>query len=270
MNPVSSLATMSIEPMPGTRVYFISDVHLGYGAVAEDRAREALLVKLLRRIGDDAAHLFIVGDLFDAWFDYRRVIPRNHIRTLATLAELRSRGLQITYLMGNHDFGHATFFRDDLGIEPFGGDIDVSIGKKRFYVAHGDGKAHNDNGYLRLRAVLRNKAIQALYRLLHPNMGIGLALTTSHSSRDYTTAKEYGAIDGLREFAAAKLEEGFDVVVMGHRHEVRTEEMHGGLYVNLGHWLGRSPTFGVYDPLAHKMRVGQVRHFLETDDVRLV
>jgi UDP-2,3-diacylglucosamine hydrolase len=270
MNPVTSLTSMRIDPAPGTKVYFISDVYLGYGTRDYDRIREALLVRLLRRIGDDAAHLFLVGDLFDAWFDYRRVIPRDHVRTLAVLAELRARGLPVTYLIGNHDFGHYTYFRDDLGIPPIGGDVEATITGRRFYVAHGDGKAHNDTGYLILRGILRNGLAQRLYRWLHPDLGIGLASTTSHTSRDYTGAKEYGASDGLRDFALARLAGGYDVVVMGHRHEVRTEEANGGLYVNLGHWLGRTPTFGVYDPLTKRMRVGQVRHFLETDDVRLV
>ena len=262
MDAVVSLSHMVIRPQPGTRVYFVSDVHLGFGSRQQDMQREALLLQLLRRISADAAHIFIVGDLFDAWFDYRTAVPRHHVRTLAQLAAMRVAGIPITYLMGNHDFGHDTFFRDDLAIEPLGGDVEATIGSKRFYIAHGDGKAHGDRGYLLLKAVLRNPLAQRLYRWLHPDIGIRLASGTSEKSRSHTDKKDYGQTDGLRDFAAARLEQGYDIVIMGHRHQVSSERIGGGLYVNLGHWLGADPTFGVFQPETAEMVVVSVRGFL--------
>ncbi|MBU3741124.1 MAG: UDP-2,3-diacylglucosamine diphosphatase [Candidatus Kapabacteria bacterium] len=264
MKAVVSVSQMTITPAPGSKVYFVSDVHLGLGARDADRKREELLLRLLRRISHDAAHIFIVGDLFDAWFDYRTVVPRNHIRTLAQLAYMREQGLPITYLIGNHDFGHYTFFVDDLDIEPIGGDVDATIGNTRVYIAHGDGKAHDDRGYLLLKAILRNPLAQRMYRWLHPDTGIGLASGTSAKSRDHTDRKDYGGRDGLYDFAVQRLREGYDVVVMGHRHQVRVEHTADGTYANLGHWLGVTPTFGVFDPEIGRMDVVDVRTFLET------
>ncbi len=265
-SPVLSLRSLSVSVPAGRAVYFVSDVHLGYGARIVDRAREDLLLNVMHRLLVDVGHLFIVGDLFDVWFDYKRVIPRTHLRTLHALQTLRNAGVPITYLMGNHDFGHHSYFSDELGIAVDGGDIDATIGEKRFYISHGDGKAHNDMGYLILRSVLRNRAAQTVYRWLHPNLGITLASRTSEGSRDYTSDKDYGSIDGLKDFGMKKLREGgYDVVVMGHRHQpVFAPCEDGRLYVNLGHWLGSEPTFGRYDPLGGEMGLFLARPFAES------
>lgn len=262
MDAVVSLSHMVIRPQPGTRVYFISDVHLGFGSRQQDVEREALLLMLLRRIAADAAHVFIVGDLFDAWFDYRTAVPRHHVRTLAQLAAMREAGIPITYLMGNHDFGHDTYFRDDLAIEPLGGDVEATIGSTRFYIAHGDGKAHGDKGYLLLKSVLRHPLAQRMYRWLHPDIGIRLASGTSEKSRSHTDKKDYGQTDGLRDFAVERLAQGYDIVIMGHRHQVCSERIDQGLYINLGHWLGTDPTFGVFQPETAEMVVVSVSAFL--------
>ena len=262
MQAVLSVTPLSIQPPPDTKVYFVSDVHLGFGGGDRDRQREALLLRLLDRLAVDAAHIVFVGDLFDAWFDYRTVVPRNHIRTLARLASMRQQGVPMTYLIGNHDFGHYTFFRDDVGIEPVGGDVDARVGDTRIYIAHGDGKAHGDTGYLMLRAVLRNPFAQWLYRWLHPDIGIALASGTSEKSREHTERKDYGSADGLYDFALERLRRGYDVVVMGHRHQARLVTTADGTYANLGHWLGDDPTFGVFDPAQRTMQVVAVRSFL--------
>jgi UDP-2,3-diacylglucosamine hydrolase len=229
-------------------IYFVSDVHLGFGPPDADRARERALSATLHAIAADATRVFIVGDLFDYWFDYASVIPRDFVRTLATLHDLRDAGVEITYLMGNHDFGHYSYFRDVLGIDVLEHDLDIMLGSKRFIIAHGDGKAHNDMGYRILRSILRNKVIQALYRMLHPTIGIGLASRTSRGSRAYTDKKDYGTVDGLRDFAVHKISEGADFVVMGHRHRVIQEQIGSGQYINLGDWLGTHGRIGVYDP----------------------
>jgi UDP-2,3-diacylglucosamine hydrolase len=239
---------MTIDVPHGKRAVFLSDVHLGFGNRDTDRARESRLVHTLRKIASDTSHLFIVGDLFDFWFDYGTVIPRGHVRTLAAIQDLLEGGVQITYLMGNHDFGHATYFGEELGIKVDHGDVEATINGTRFYLSHGDGKAHNDTGYLVLRSILRNRGIQWLYRTLHPNIGIGLAARTSKGSRDYTGAKDYGPHDGLRDFAHAKIREGYRYVIMGHRHRVAEERFEDGFYINLGDWLGEQCVIGEFTP----------------------
>lgn len=240
---VVSLTSVEIQVPPGKNVVFFSDVHLGYGSKTTDVARENLLLDFLTLIEDSTHHLFIVGDLFDFWFDYGSVVPKHHFRTLAALKRLQDRGIHITYLMGNHDFGHNSFFHDELGIQVERGDVEANINGVRVYIAHGDGKAKNDQGYLVLRTVLRNRFAQWAYRLLHPDLGIWLASRTSHRSRDYTSSKEYGSADGLQEFAKVKLDEGFDFVVMGHRHQVARQKFGRGEYVNLGHWINLDPYY---------------------------
>lgn len=247
LEPVVSHAPISVSLPAGSQVLFISDVHLGYGTREQDIERENRLLEVLQGAMQTCAHLFIVGDLFDLWFDYKRAIPRGHVRTLACLRAYRDAGIPVTYLMGNHDFGHHSFFRDELDIEVLGGDVIADIDGKRFYVAHGDGKAHNDTGYLILRSILRNSLAQWLYRLLHPNLGIGLASATSHGSREYTGQKDYGGSDGLRDFACARIDEGYDYVIMGHRHKAEEYHHNNGCYINLGHWLSRPCTYGMFD-----------------------
>ncbi len=234
------------------RYYFISDVHLGYGLPPEDRQREARLVLLLEQIREEAkagevAGLFIVGDLFDSWFEFQSVIPRRHIRTIALLAWIAEH-VPVEYLMGNHDFGHRNFFEQELRIPIHRGDVERTLLGKRFYIAHGDGKAVNDTGYLILRAVLRSRVAQMAYRIIHPDLGIPFAEWVSGRSRLYTDGREaLKQHDGLRIFAERQLATGrYDFVVMGHRHEAMTNTFEHGTYVNLGDWI-HSYTFGIFD-----------------------
>lgn len=235
------------------KYYFISDCHLGYGRDRDaDRARELRLLVVLQKIADEAksgnaAGLFIVGDLFDSWFEYRQVIPKRHVRTIAMLAKIRDY-IPVEYLMGNHDFGHKDYFEKELNIPVHGGDIEKVLNGKRFYIAHGDGKAHNDTGYIILRSILRNKFLLWCYSWLHPDIGIWLAERMSGGSRAYTDNRDaLQKQDGLRIYAEQKIAEGFDYVIMGHRHKAQMIDIEGkGTYINLGDWL-KSYTYGVFD-----------------------
>jgi len=227
-------------------IYFISDVHLGYYKREREIEREELLVALLNRISEDCDTLFIVGDLFDYWFEYKKVIPKSFLRTLATLYQMRNRGIKIEYIMGNHDFGHIDFFELELGIHIYKDDIERNLFGKRFYISHGDGKAHNDGPYLFLKKVLRSPFSMKLYQKLHPDFGIRLASGSSKKSRTYTDKKDYGMSDGMIEFAEKRISEGFDYVVMGHRHRQIFHRFNKGAYINLGDWFS-NPAFGRFD-----------------------
>lgn len=227
-------------------IYFVSDLHLGVTERKEDRKREDLFLSLLDRIKPDCEKLYLVGDIFDYWFDYKTVIPKNFYRTLAKLREYTDAGIEIEYLMGNHDFGHRSFFKEELGIEVISTDIERVHNGKKFYISHGDGKADNDTGYLILRSILRNKVANFIYRIIHPDVGIGLASGSSKKSRSYTDTKDYGENEGMVNFAKKKIDEGFDYVIMGHRHK-RLELKHGkGTYYNLGEWI-HEPSYGTFD-----------------------
>lgn len=231
-------------------VYFLSDVHLGNGPLHYWQDREELLIALLEMIASSAEQLFIVGDLFDYWFEYRTVLPRAFFRTLAALDRLRKRGVTIEYLIGNHDFGHHDFFERELDITIHWNDHETSIANKRFYIAHGDGKVAGDWGYTLLRTLLRNRITNTLYRWLHPDIGIWLASQASRRSRHYTEQRHYEG-DSLLDFAERKIcQEGCDYVVMGHRHQALimnfVAESHTGTYVNLGDWMSQ-PRVGIFD-----------------------
>lgn len=226
-------------------IYFISDIHLGFKSGSELKKTEDLLFNFFGRIttGDI---LVIVGDLFDFWFDYRKVIPKQFYRTLTEIGKLIEKGVEIEYIIGNHDFGHFRFFKEEFGIEPHEDDIIRNYFGKKFYISHGDGKSNNDMGYKILKKILRNPLNQKLYRFLHPDCGIWLASGSSRKSRHFTDTKDYGTSDGMTEFAFKKIDEGFDYVIMGHRHKLLMLPNSGGFYVNLGEWI-KNPHFGQFD-----------------------
>ncbi|MCX6146984.1 MAG: UDP-2,3-diacylglucosamine diphosphatase [Candidatus Kapabacteria bacterium] len=239
--------------------YFISDVHLGHLERKDDKQIENLLLQLLSKIKSNCETLYIVGDLFDYWFEYNTVIPSYYYRTLTALSELCESGIKIEYIMGNHDFGHIRFFDEELGIKIYKTDIERTINNKKFYISHGDGKAYNDKGYLLLRAVLRNPFAIKIFKMIQPDFGISLARGSSHKSRKHTDSKVYGENDGMTDFAKKKLEEGFDYVVMGHRHKVIELKHSNGEYFNLGEWIN-NPTFGSFD--GETFKILKVKEFL--------
>ena len=220
-------------------IYFISDVHLGFFERSADSQREQLLINFLKKISNNCSKLYIVGDLFDFWFEYKTVIPKYFYRILSTLYDLRNRGIEIDYIMGNHDFGHIDFFKKELDIQVYPDDIERIHSDKKFYISHGDGKTIYDGPYNVLKKILRSPVSLKLYLKLHPNTGIKLASNTSKKSRNYTQKKDYGEVEGMEDFAFKKIDEGFDYVVMGHRHLAKFIEHKLGVYVNLGE-IGRA------------------------------
>ncbi len=226
--------------------YFVSDAHLGVNEREIERQKERELIKFLDLVQSDGQQLFILGDLFDFWFEYRTVIPKGYHRLLAKLSELVEKGVEINYLAGNHDFWLGNFFEEEIGMrvhpDPFG----ATIGKAKFYLHHGDGLAKKDLGYRILKRILRNRLNIWLYSWLHPDLGVGLACLSSRSSRHYTSHKDYGEVDGMVNFAANKIAEGFQYIVMGHNHKPVYESIGKGYYVNLGDWISHY-TYGVYD-----------------------
>jgi len=220
-----------------SKVYFFSDVHLGLGSREQDRLKEDRVLEFLAMVGKDADELYIVGDLFDAWIEYKSVIPKGHHRLFTKLEELTRKGITVHFLVGNHDFWIRDFFTTELGIKTYLHPIETIIDGKRFYIHHGDGLALNDTGYLILKKVLRNPVAIFLYRWVHPDIGYGLARSTSKNSRSHTATKDYGERDGMIAAATKKISEGFDAVIMGHRHNPVRQEIGNGVYINLGDWM---------------------------------
>ncbi len=224
--------------------FFISDIHLGLQEKAQEEAKEKKLVNFLKFAETNCDELFIVGDLFDYWFEYRRVYQKGFYRTLTALKDLSEAKIKLHYFIGNHDFLHRDFFEKEFGAIMYGDGLSIDLNGKKFFIAHGDGMVSNDTGYNILKWVLRNKFFQSLYSLLHPDLGIAIASRTSKTSRNYTDKKNYGEVDGLYETAKKKIDQGYDFVLFGHLHKYIWKSYKQGNYINLGSWLDK-PCFGI-------------------------
>ncbi len=220
-----------------SKLYFISDAHLGLGTKEEERQKEDRLIQFLDHIKHDASQLFIVGDLFDAWFEYRTVIPKGFHRLFTKLEDLSRQGVIIHYLAGNHDYWIRDFFHDHLGMKTYHDAFDITADGKKIYIHHGDGLADKDTGYKILKKILHNKMNIWLYSWLHPDIGVALARSSSKKSRYYTATKDYGEQDSMLKFAQQKINAGYDIVIMGHRHQPLAREIGKGTYINLGDWI---------------------------------
>lgn len=227
-------------------IIFISDIHFGLLPKEEEKSREKLFIKFLEYASTQAKEIYILGDLFDYWFEYKRVIQKGFFRTLTAMHNLTENGIKIHYLIGNHDFLHKDFFEKEIGAALYHNPISIELNGSKFFLGHGDGLVKNDLGYKILKKILRSRISQKMFSLLHPDFGIWLASSTSKSSRDYTGKKNYGEIDGLFETAKEKIEEGFDYVLFGHSHIRKFEKYKNGYYINLGTWLEK-PCYGKFD-----------------------
>jgi UDP-2,3-diacylglucosamine hydrolase len=218
-------------------VYFLSDLHFGVSSPDEERRKQELFVALMDEVAARASALYIVGDLFDFWFEYKHVIPRGYHDVLSALGRVAAAGIPVYYFLGNHDFAAGASFNKDLGLTMVPRDMVAVHDGKRFYLYHGDGLALHDTGYRILKKIIRNPFSLMLFRALHPGIGFALASFFSKKSRDYTSAKSYGERDGMVLFAGEKIAQGMDYVVMGHRHLPTLLPIADGMYVNPGDWM---------------------------------
>lgn len=226
---------------------FISDIHLGLQSKELEKKKERLLVSFLSSAEvQQSNELFIVGDLFDYWFEYKRVYQKGFFRTLTALQDLSDKGVKLNYFIGNHDFLHRDFFTKEIGTILYENPIEKSLNGKKFFIGHGDGLVKNDFGYLVLKKIMRNKVTQSMYSIIHPDLGIAIASYMSKSSRQHTSRKDYGEVDGLFEAAAKKIDNGFDYVIFGHLHKRIFKEYKHGYYINLGSWLD-NPCYGKFN-----------------------
>ena len=228
--------------------YFFSDAHLIVGAYEQNRERNDKVVEFIRFVSKQGKRLFIVGDLFDFWFEYKHSIPQTDPRILGSIAKAVDSGVEVHYSTGNHDLWLGRYLEETVGVIIHDGAFETDIEGKRFYIAHGDGLFKKDRGYRVMKALFRNPAAKRLFRLLHPDIGIRLAKLTSKSSRENPISDAYraGRKKLLQEFALSKFSEGFDSVILGHIHEPDLLREENKIYVNLGDWITHF-TYGLFD-----------------------
>ena len=220
-------------------VVFISDAHLGAASREAEASREQRLHAFLATLPGRASSLYIVGDLFDFWFEYRTAIPRRLFGTLSALERLREAGIEIVYLNGNHDFWLGSFMSETLGIRTVEGAVTVEQQGRKIWVHHGDGLIGGDLGYKILRSVLRHPASISLYGWLHPDLGIPLAHVVSELSRKSRGEPPLRSERLWNEVAKPRFAEGYDGVVIGHFHHAYEQRENGREFFMLGDWIER-------------------------------
>ena len=247
---MSDLITIPLPP--GQRVYFASDFHLGTPTPNKSRDRERAVVAWLDHIRPDAEVIFLVGDVFDFWFEYKRSIPKGFIRLQGKLAELTDAGTRIVLFTGNHDLWIRDYFTQEMGIPVFRKPQPYAIGDKQFLIGHGDGLGPGDYTYKRLKILFESGLAQRLFRYLHPDVGIGMAQAWSRRSRLSNEEKGEEFLGEDREWLLHYCREieavdHHDFYVFGHRHVPLNLAVNDhARYVNLGEWVS-ARTYGVFD-----------------------
>lgn len=230
--------------------YIVADTHLDF----RSGEREREFVAFLRDLHGRAGSLVLNGDIFDFWFEWRTVVPREHFRVLAALAELREAGIPVVMTAGNHDSWVGEVLTKDVGVTFAQQGWRGAVAGWRARIEHGDGlREVEDRGYRRMRRILRHPASIFAFRLLHPDIAVRLARLTSSTSRQHSL-RDKGA--GLRAVALSWLSSDpeVDLVVLSHAHATALERApHGGVYANTGSWLD-APTYLVVRPKAIELR----------------
>ena len=227
----------------GKKIYFASDNHLGAPDRQSSLPREKKFVSWLDAIKDDAAAIFLLGDLFDFWFEYRTVVPKGFTRTLGKLAEITDSGIPIYYFVGNHDLWMNGYFEEELSIPVYHQPQQFKLNQTSFFIGHGDGLGPGDKGYKRMKKLFTNRLAKWFFRWLHPDWGVRLAQYFSVKNRLISGDDDIQFLgedkEWLVQYAKRKLEQDhFDYFIFGHRHLPLEIDLNGNSkYINLGDWI---------------------------------
>jgi UDP-2,3-diacylglucosamine hydrolase len=242
----------------GKKIYFSSDNHLGAPSAEESLPREKKFVKWLDTVKVDAAAIFLLGDLFDFWFEYKTVVPKGHVRVLGKLAEISDSGIPIYFFVGNHDLWMHDYFEKELSIPTFHEPKEFTFNNTRFFIGHGDGKGPGDTGYKRMKKIFTNPFFNWCFRWLHPDLGVRLAQHLSLKNKLISGVEDQTFLgeekEWLAQYAKRKLENNhYDYFIFGHRHlPLKIQVSDASTYINLGDWITHF-TYGVFDGETFKL-----------------
>lgn len=227
-------------------IYFVSDMHFGIPDRDSSFMREELFIDWLNQISKDATDLFIMGDMFDFWFEWKHVVPRGYIRLLGKLAELSDNGINLHFFIGNHDMWMFDYFEKELKAKIYRKNQIIELQEKKLLLSHGDGLGPGDNGYKFIKAIFRNKISQWFYARLHPNFATALALFFSNKSRYSNIKKNTENHQRERQLTVSQVvfaketlkNEHIDYFIFGHQHTPEKEDLsqNSTLY-NIGNWI---------------------------------
>ena len=236
---------MDPDAIQDKKVYFLSDAHLGASVLSDNSERERKLVHFLETIRPDCAALYLLGDMFDFWFEYKRVVPKGFVRFLGTLARFTDAGIPVHFFTGNHDIWAFDYLPRECGVTLHTTNEELTLSGKHFLVGHGDGLNPRDKKYLFLKRVFHNRFLQSCFRAIHPSWGIKLADAWSSHSR----LKENGKVEasayrgddreGIVLYCKHRLKEShFDYFIFGHRHlPIDLPLTPTSRYINTGDWI---------------------------------
>lgn len=233
------------------KIYFVSDVHLGAPALKNNHERELVFAKWLDEIKTDVEELYLMGDIFDFWYEYKKVAPRGFTRILGRIADLTDKGIPVYYFPGNHDLWVFDYLPSEIGVTVHHHEIVKTIKGKKFFLAHGDGLDAADKGYIRLKKIFTNNTMRWMFSRLHPNFAFNIAHRWSKSSRLSKSISENEFLvknDGMYKFADNFLQSEFvNYFILGHRHQMVDEKMtENSRFIILGDWISYY-SFGVFD-----------------------
>ncbi|MFL2570063.1 MAG: UDP-2,3-diacylglucosamine diphosphatase [Flavobacteriales bacterium] len=234
-----------------SKIYFASDLHLGVPNRKKSLVREKLFVQWLDEIKNDAEAIFLVGDIFDFWFEYKKAVPKGYVRLLGKLAEISDSGIPIHIFTGNHDMWLFDYLEDEINAHIYREPIEISLKGKRFFISHGDGLGPGDNGYKLIKKIFKNKLCQWLFERIHPNLGISIAQYWSKKSRIANGEKDesyHGDKEWLTQFCKEKMKTiEVDYFIFGHRHlPLEVDLGNNTIYINLGEWVNYN-SYAVFD-----------------------
>jgi UDP-2,3-diacylglucosamine hydrolase len=234
------------------KIYFASDQHFGAPTLEKSKVREKLFVQWLEEIKKDATHLFLLGDLFDFWFEYKKVVPKGFVRVLGKLAELKDQGIDIQFFTGNHDLWMRDYFETELGIPIYHQPKAFEFNGKKILIGHGDGLGPGDRGYKVMNAVFKNPFSQWLYRWLHPDLGMRLGQYFSVENRLISGKEDVEFLGEDKELLILYCKEiykstPYDFFLFGHRHlPMEIKIANNSTYINTGDWISYF-SYAVFD-----------------------